>query len=721
VKLVKSRLIVGLSSVILFVLSVLITSILSPMSLFALSPEQKRVIDSGAREFNVEVDACSTPGTYAGNVSNSVYVIGDSLTVGMNNGSLGDDSLTNVLTDRGWAPSINAQGCRPLYNAANESGFSGDGSSCPLGTITSAFNEFEKDRSTITTAGTIVIALGTNNYEASEDVFKQKAIEYIGLIREANSSIGGRIFWVNTFTDGGGKEERATSIAEIVLQTGIQLIDYRSAAIADPAKYSYPENDITHNDQNGYINKVTLVADALGTPASTGSLDGSGTAGFNPISLRYPNFPDEAGIIQATKDYILNEFPASPFADNLQYVDQIYSTAKQSDRDINPLLVLSIARQENGFGQANSSATSNNNYFGITQGSGYRSFPTVEAGIDYFVEKVSRHVSNPTGAYEGIENFYEYISVHNVGLIAYPGEYPPEAPGANATPPYLTYDERMNVYTSWDVNRNSHVPGWDPVERPTMYNPGIYYENSINLINTLTGLSLSGDPVRGASTITGCGAGGIIGPGANGWDLPGEGPNPMRYFSQQREASAPEDAAVEGYFGDSPYGDGTIAGCGCGPTTWSMIVSTLTGVEVLPPEVASWANANGFRSSDAACAGSAWWWVGGAAPISQERWGVTARQITINEAPEELRKGNLIITSVGPGSIFLSPGGTGHLLVMRAVTADGRFLFADPSDSISKRNTYPQLSELGSSRTPVDAQTVSTGLKALFVVERTSP
>jgi lysophospholipase L1-like esterase len=224
----------------------------------------------------------------------------------------------------------------------------------------------------------------------------------------------------------------------------------------------------------------------------------------------------------------------------------------------------------------------------------------------------------------------------------------------------------------------------------------------------------SGVPQTGSTTGY-CSTGGVAGP--NGWDLPGEGLNPMRYFSQLREASAPEDAAVQGYYGDFPYGEGTIAGCGCGPTSWAMIVSTLTGRTVLPPEVATWAHNNGYRSGDDACSGSAWWWIG-SAQSSEQEWGVRAREITIDEAPDYLRQGALIMTSVGPGSVLLSPGGDGHLLVMRAITADGKFLFADPSDSRSKRNAYDEIGDLGSSRAPLDAATVSNGLKGLFVVER---
>lgn len=223
---------------------------------------------------------------------------------------------------------------------------------------------------------------------------------------------------------------------------------------------------------------------------------------WDPLTLEYPAIPDEAQVINNTKQYISDNYSRSPFASNLEYVDQIFILSKANN--VNPLLVMAIAKQENGFGQAASSATANNNYFGITSASGYPTvndyakFPTVEEGIDYFVEKVGRHVVNPEGPYEGLSNFYEYLSIHQVGLIAYPGEYPEGAPGRDATPPYLTYDRRMDVYTSWDETRNSHQPG-SPV-----YNPGIYYSNSIRLINTLTGLSLSEAPAKGPASPGGC-------------------------------------------------------------------------------------------------------------------------------------------------------------------------------------------------------------------------
>lgn len=188
--------------------------------------------------------------------------------------------------------------------------------------------------------------------------------------------------------------------------------------------------------------------------------------------------------------------------------------------------------------------------------------------------------------------------------------------------------------------------------------------------------------------------------GESGYDLPNEGPNPMVFYSQNRTGS---DPAVQGYFGDAPYDDpdgspppGVIANCGCGPTSWAMIVSTLTGNTVEPPEVATWAQQNGFQQPPDTnpktgeiypCGGSGWWWSGSPA-VSEEHWGVRATRLeTVDGDPDPdaaataLRNGALIIVSAsenqtGNNSPFTNGG---HLLVMRAVTDDGKFLFADPN------------------------------------------
>lgn len=220
---------------------------------------------------------------------------------------------------------------------------------------------------------------------------------------------------------------------------------------------------------------------------------------WDPLSLTYPNIPDEPALIDAVKEYIQTNARGSPFASNPQYVDTVFSLSKL--RNVNPLLVLSIARQENWFGSIGPAATQNNNYFGMLGDGpgGYLAFPTPEDGIDYFIERASKNISSKSGSYVDLTNFYEYLSIHQLGFIAYPGEYPEgKAQGANAVPPYLHYDPLMDVYTSWEPGLNRHVGQSD-------YNPGIYYKNSISFINAVTGSTLPDVPSRPGTCIAGQG------------------------------------------------------------------------------------------------------------------------------------------------------------------------------------------------------------------------
>jgi lysophospholipase L1-like esterase len=653
--------------------------------------------------------------TFAGGpsgISNTVYVMGDSLTVGMNSASLGQESLQNILISKGWAPTINAQGGRPLYNANNTPiVYSGT-------TITTAYDEFDGDSNAIAGAGAVIIALGTNNYEGTEAVFKAKALEYIAKIEAVNTTIGNNIYWENTHTNtSGSKSERAATIAAVVQESGIKLIDYRTDVTTNPTKYPY-QTDGIHLTDAGYKAKAKFTADAISAAPAVGGASGSGGGAYDPTALTYPAFPDEAKIVQGIEDTIKARYASSPWIGLGQW---ILDTSKANN--VNPLFIVASGGVESGFGNS-TWGRDNNNYFGIDQG--HKQFPTPKDGIQYFIEVIPKNLAGEgaSGRYKDVRNIYEYSSIHQTGSIVYPGQ--PFDPRDVDTKPGITdklWDNTMKVWVSWDPRANDG-PEVNPKYKGNTYNPLGYYKANISIINQITGLTLPTEPSGSGTTVAATSTCGTTAgtAGANGWDLPGEGDHPMTYYSQMREASAPSDAAVQGYFGDSPYGKGTIAGCGCGPTSWAMIVSTLTPNKVEPTAVAAWAAENGYRSGSEDCSGSAWWWTSAPA-ASEAKWGVKAHQIQLEEAAAYLQQGKLIMVSVGEGSVLLSPGGDGHLLVMRAITADGKYLFADPSDSQNKRNTggdgnQPDIfKELGSSRTPLDAPTVSTGLKALFVVE----
>lgn len=424
---------------------------------------------------------CATT-TTSGGTGSQLYVIGDSLTVGMNSERLKNQSLGAVLEANGWRSTINAQGCRPLYNNQNPSGFEGNGSGCPRGTITSAFNELPKDTSAISTATKIVIALGTNRYEADAAQFETKANEYIGEIRKLNPNIANNIYWVNLYTKGGSNEsinQRSAIIDKVVKAQNIQLIDYHSAG-TDERTYSFAAGDSTHLDDNGYINKAKLIADAVGksTASTSPSGPGASTGSSDPISLSYPAFPDEAQLAASIDSYLRSKYPSSPWLRIPNFGAWLLRETKA--RGVNPLIVIGSGKIENAFGTVGSNPRVNNNFFGMKGRGGYLHFNTAEEGMIAFFDALKRNIidkSHPS--YKDVTNMYEYYSVHQTGGIHYPGD------GLNLKDPQMP-----NVVVSWS----------------SPYNPGNYWKGAVGAINAVTGLSISTQiPPRGSSSsFAGC-------------------------------------------------------------------------------------------------------------------------------------------------------------------------------------------------------------------------
>lgn len=275
---------------------------------------------------------------------------------------------------------------------------------------------------------------------------------------------------------------------------------------------------------------------------------------WDALALTYPQIPDQAALIAKVRQYIQRPgaYPRSPFASNPERIESIFSLSNQ--HNVNPLLILSMAKQENQFGSVGSAALEKNNYFGITFSDNgvktYRTFATPEAGIEYFVKDVSDNISDQNGLYRkrGLTNFYEYLNIHQMGFIAYPGEYPPAAPGANATPPYLFEDSLMNVRVTWE----------------SPYNPGNYYKNSISFINALTGMSLSETPSKAGAGECGQAEGGV---NADGYSWPLDPQKKIKYnnyggLPSQGCASGPINLASGGDWPDLAKNKGkTVLSC----------------------------------------------------------------------------------------------------------------------------------------------------------------
>lgn len=127
---------------------------------------------------------------------------------------------------------------------------------------------------------------------------------------------------------------------------------------------------------------------------------------------------------------------------------------------------------------------------------------------------------------------------------------------------------------------------------------------------------------------------------------------------------------------NEPYGKTqTIGYAGCGPTALAMVVSTLTDRTMDPKEMADWAYQNGY-----CCEGDGSYRT--LIPEGARHFGLSVSCLGrdgFQEVVDALVEGKLVVAIMGPGHFTTS----GHFIVLRGVTAEGKLLVADPV-SLSK-------------------------------------
>ena len=114
----------------------------------------------------------------------------------------------------------------------------------------------------------------------------------------------------------------------------------------------------------------------------------------------------------------------------------------------------------------------------------------------------------------------------------------------------------------------------------------------------------------------------------------------------------------------------TIGVAGCGPTALAIAISNLTGDETDPVEVAEWSYENGY-----VCEGSGSYI--SLIPNAAEHFGLSVEKLgksSAEELKQHLEDGKMIIAIMGAGHFT----NTGHFIVLRGVTDDGKILVADP-------------------------------------------
>ena len=144
------------------------------------------------------------------------------------------------------------------------------------------------------------------------------------------------------------------------------------------------------------------------------------------------------------------------------------------------------------------------------------------------------------------------------------------------------------------------------------------------------------------------------------YDTVGKGVKKVVYFNQTEEP-----------WGSMLYGTSTIGAAGCGPTSMSIVISTLTGKIVNPQTTCAFSMNNGEYVPGAGTAHS---FIGNAA----SNWGLTCERVgkdRMDYVVQSLKEGKMVVEICEAYTITGS--GSGHFIVLTGVTRDGYITIAD--------------------------------------------
>lgn len=127
-------------------------------------------------------------------------------------------------------------------------------------------------------------------------------------------------------------------------------------------------------------------------------------------------------------------------------------------------------------------------------------------------------------------------------------------------------------------------------------------------------------------------------------------------------------------YANIPYGGGSIASSGCGPTSFAMIASYLTGTTITPVDAISWCGNSYYMP------GVGTYWSYFQAASTHFGCGTVTQTTDPNAVLRALSNGQPVISSQSPG-LFTSGG---HFIVLRGISANGKVLVNDPNDNNSK-------------------------------------
>jgi hypothetical protein len=141
-----------------------------------------------------------------------------------------------------------------------------------------------------------------------------------------------------------------------------------------------------------------------------------------------------------------------------------------------------------------------------------------------------------------------------------------------------------------------------------------------------------------------------------------EGETPAVYYNQ-----------LDSRWADKPYGTDTIGGYACGPTSMAMVVSSLTNTMIDPVQMSKWSYENGYW-----CKGSGSYHA--LIPGAAKAFGLNVEGCSATESRsivDALSSGKLVVAIMTKGHFTSS----GHFIVLRGITKEGKILVADPASN----------------------------------------
>lgn len=127
------------------------------------------------------------------------------------------------------------------------------------------------------------------------------------------------------------------------------------------------------------------------------------------------------------------------------------------------------------------------------------------------------------------------------------------------------------------------------------------------------------------------------------------------------------------------YGSSNIANCGCGPTSFAMVASTIAGTEITPEDAVKWCGNTYYVWGE----GTSWSYFEAATRHFNLNCTLTTTN-SIDQVVSALRSGALVISSQTAG-LFTSGG---HFIVLAGIDSSGGIIVKDPNKNNAINKGY---------------------------------